>query len=303
MIFVPRHKELILPMRQIVRIRGHFKIETQEAGKPRRVRAEFHNLITNNGLDLLCTSGSFMTACCVGTGNATPLVTNTALQALVASTTATISSTNTIQSTSPYYGSLTMVYNFPAGSATGNLAEVGVGASATNLLSRALILNGSGSPTTITVLSSEALYVTYTLQQIVPTSDVTGSATISGTSYSYTLRASQATNVATWSPVQSPPLLSSSGAYNGTIGTVTGAPSGSGQSADSTSTAGYTTGTYTLSYTATWGLTSGNLSGGITALTMVLNGSRGCFQIGLGTAIPKDGSHVLVLNYSTVWSA
>lgn len=304
MIFVPNIKELVLPITHRVGVRGHFKIETQAEGQPRRLRAEFNNLITNLGLDLLCSTNTFLNACAVGSGNATPTNGDTALQTLVGATTSVFSETYASQSSSPYYGTTTITYSFAAGVATGNLAEVGVGASATSLMSRALILTSGGSPTTITVLSSEALYVTYQLEQVVPLTDVTGTAVISGTSYGYTLRAGLATGNS-WETHAEPPNALICRAYNGAIGSITGQPAGTSANADSISTAGYSTGTYTLNYTAGFSITAGNLSGGITAVDIVLGltfSSRGYFQIGLGTAIPKTGSNVLTLNMSTVWS-
>lgn len=285
-------------------MRGRFTIETQAPGQKRRLRASFPNLITNNGLDQICSNSNYSLTCAVGSGNATPVVTNTALQSLVGSTSTLFSSSRSVQSSPPYFGTLTNTYNFPAGTATGNLAEVGVGPNATSLISRALILDGGGSPTTITVLSSEALYVTYQLEQVVPTSDVTGTVSISGTSYGYTLRGASATG-GVWELTNEEPSLSQFTAYNGAIGAVTGTPTGSSSSADSVSTASYTTGSYTLDYTAGFSLTAGNLSGGISALYFSLGPSntRGAFQIGLGTAIPKTGSNVLTLNLSTTWSA
>jgi hypothetical protein len=302
MIIVPKIKELILPLSVATRVAGRYRIETQAPGQKRRLRAEFNNLITNNGLDQICNNASYSLYCAVGSGNATPSFTDTALQSLVGSTNSLFSSSRSVQPSSPYFGTLTNTYNFPAGTATGNLAEVGVGATATSLMSRALILNGGGSPTTITVLSSEALYVTYQLQQYVPPSDVTGSVTIAGTAYSYTLRAASATG-GVWALANEVPILSIVTAYNGSMGTITGVPSGPSAGADSVSTAGYATGSYTLNYTTGFSLTAGNLSGGISALYFSLgpSNSRGAFQVGLGTAIPKTGSNVLTLNLSTTW--
>ena len=53
---------------------------------------------------------------------------------------------------------------------------------------RALILDGGGSPTTLTILSDETLDVTYTIRVYPPTTDVTGSITLDGVSYGYTIR-------------------------------------------------------------------------------------------------------------------
>lgn len=307
MILLPKYREIEIPITlDRPRFKGHFKLEA--VGLDGRVRflAEFDNLVTTNGGNLLG-SGNPLNACLVGSGNATPVITDTALQTFVAGTTATNSQNFAAASSSPYFGTTTTQYAFPIGGATGNLSEVGVGASSSNanLFSRALILDGGGSPTTITVLSSEALFVTYALSQYVPLADVTGSITITGVSYAYTLRAASATSTQwAYRPADAGGLSNSSSVFNGTIGAITGSPSGTSGASSSTANNAYSAGSFTLSGTATWGLANGNLAGGITAALVQFGtnaSSRGIFQIGFGTAIPKDSSHILTLSFSTSW--
>lgn len=302
MILVPRFKEIIVPIRHCIGVRGRYRIETQAPGRPRRLRAEFTNLITNNGLDLLSSAGNWASTCAVGSGNTAPANTDTALVALVGSTTTINGATSTIQPSSPYYGAVTIVYNFAAGVATGNLAEVGVGSATNSLMSRALILDGGGSPTTITVLSSESLYVTFILQQYPPLTDVTGTISISGTSYGYTLRAANVTSNQWELGGNASPTINNAAAFSGSIGAITGGPSGTQAGADAVASGGtYTPGSYTQTYTATWNLGSANFSPGITAMQWNL-GSRGSFQVGFGTAIPKTGTQILVLDFSNTWA-
>ena len=316
MIYIPK-REIIVPVRRPIAAspgyRGRYRIEAVNQGDGRRrVLADwFPNLITNGGLDMIGNGQSYLTACAVGSGNTAPAVTDTALNTLVASTTSTIAggSSSGVQSTAPYYGYVVNQYNFPAGTATGNLSEVGVGTSATALFSRALILDGTGSPTTITVLSTESLYVTYEVEQVVPTTDVTGTVTIAGVVYNYTIRAANATQVF-WSGSLNgdAPGVSACVVSNGTIGAITGTISGTTAGATSIAVSAYTNGSYSLESTITFGLTDGNVAGGITAMSCQFgrafgNGERGFFQYGFSPAIPKDGSHTLTLSVNQTWSA
>lgn len=119
----------------------------------------FNNLVLDSGLNRMSV-GTWIDRCCVGTSNNTPLATQTSLGGFVASTTtkkSTTGSRNT--STTPYYWSSTVTWSFATGVATGNLSEVGLGWADTNLWNRALILDSSGNPTTITVLADEYLDV------------------------------------------------------------------------------------------------------------------------------------------------
>lgn len=310
MILIPKYRDLIIPVETKTRLQGRYKIEAVGQDGRRRMLADwFPNLITDLGADMLGAAfGNPLTYCAVGSGNATPLPTDTALQAVVGSTTATISSSRTAQASPPYFGTLTKIYNFPAGTATGNLSEVGVGdtAGGISLFSRALILDGSLNPTTITVLSTEALYVTYQLNQYVPTADVTGTVNIGGIDYGYTFRASNATSAGNWAFFQGgdPPGISAAGIYNGVIGAITaGGPSGTSAGADSNINDAYSTGSHTLTGTSTWNIATGNF-GGVTAAAVNFGTSaisRGSYQVGFDATIPKDSSHVLTLSFRNSW--
>ena len=309
MILIPKHKDLDLELKVPTRYVGHFKLEA--VGLDGRVRplAEFDNLITTLGADMLggVNSGSIFQTVAVGSGNTAPALTDTALQTLVASTSTGGPASPVLSNSgsSPYYGITTVQLQFAIGAAAGNLSEVGIGFSATQLFSRALILDGLGSPTTITVLSTEALYVTYTLRQYVPLTDVTGNVTLNAIVYAYTLRAMNAAATCAWAIFNGGdnPTLNSATAYSGAIGAITGSPAGTASNASSTSTSAYTTGSFVRAATATWGLTSGNV-GGIGAVSTIWGSSqsRGDYQIGFSPVIPKDSSHILTLNFQMSWA-
>lgn len=293
-------------------VRGRYKLEAVNAGDGRRrFLAEFPNLITNVGLDRIAvaSSGNYLQNCYVGSGNTAPTFADTALVALVASTATLQATTTTAQASSPYFGTRANTYRFAQGAAAGNLAEIGIGNTSTNLFSRALILDGGGSPTTITVLSSEFLDCTYTFECIVPLSDVTGSVTIAGVAYAYTLRAMQSTLAAVWAVASagSPAAFQTNlSVYSGAIGAITSSPGGTAASADSNVTASYTPGSLILSNTATWGLNSANFgAGGITAASFssssTVNGI-GAYQWSFTPFIPKDATKILTLTQTLSWA-
>ena len=119
----------------------------------------FHNLVLDTGLNRMSV-GTWIDRCCVGTGNSTPVVTQTALDSFLASTTTQQSSSAGIQTTTtPYYRWAKVTWRFGQGVAAGNVSEVGLGWGNANLWNRALIKDANGNPTTITVLSDEYLDV------------------------------------------------------------------------------------------------------------------------------------------------
>lgn len=167
-------------------------------GTERDLTGWFHNLITDTGMEnfgnALSASGvHWGRGCRVGTGSAAPQFTDTNLQSIVATTVSKISNAVTRNlAATPAYIERTIVYRFAAGAAAGNLAEVGLVGStsdgsstggalhnATPVSTRALILDGSGNPTTVTVLSDEILDVTCRQRLYIP-GDVTGTITPDG---------------------------------------------------------------------------------------------------------------------------
>lgn len=323
LLWLPKIKELLLPIQPSIAMAGFFKLEAVKPdGRIRPLTGWFPNIITNQGFDDLGARGGPWNGVAVGSGNSTPVVTQTALDAIIASTSNFFSNSNTIQGTSPYYGATIQTWQFPVGAAAGNLSEVGVyNVSPTALFSRALILDGGGSPTTITVLSNEALNVTYSLRGYAPLTDVTGSITMDQ-AYTYTIRASNAASNGAWSTdsghysaLMLPDIFGNSGsgvtAFNGALGSITGQPAGTSAGGSQCNNAAYTTGSYQRSAVPGFDINHGNLSGGITAIQLQYGNSngggfyvtgRGAFQIGFSPAIPKDNTKVLTLNVTLAWT-
>jgi hypothetical protein len=292
------------------RVAGFFKIEAfrqdadgHEIAGSRRVAADwFPNLITDAGLEAMgTTSTAALTAYCrVGSGTAAPAVTDSALAAHIAASNTTQASAGTAQASPPYYGSLTLTKRFAAGVAAGNLSEVGMasGAITGTLFSRALILDGLGAPTTITVLADEVLDVTYELRNYPPLEDSAWSATIGGVEYSGVVRASSVTN-GTWVGSSYPAGIWASGAanviaYNGAIGAITATPAGSSSGRTGTNAA-YAAASRVRNFSATWGLNDGNLAGGITAFRFET--AHGYYQASVSPAIPKDATKTLTMTF------
>lgn len=126
------------------------------------------NMVLDSGVAALFNTPSIITIRpVVGSGNSPVEASQTRLASFVAGSTSQATSVSTVRNISspPYYVMHSLTWRFAAGAAAGNLAEVGVtvsGATSTSdLFSRALIVDGSGNPTTITVLSDEYLDVTY----------------------------------------------------------------------------------------------------------------------------------------------
>jgi len=172
-------------------LHGRYKIEAFQPGQPPRLLADwFSNLITDYGLDAIATIESgIANNCFVGSGNTPPAVTDINLAGGIASTQNKISETSGKNLTEGYSWQR-RVWEFAAGTATGNLSEVGVGRTSNTLFSRALIKDAQGNPTSIAVLPQEVLQVTWELRLYWPQPPVTGTVNIPGSgTHDFTLQA------------------------------------------------------------------------------------------------------------------
>lgn len=307
-IWVPKFKiiEPKSPFTSTTTFEGYYRLQAvRPDGRVRHDTGWFHNIITDGGLNSIGTSNDYLSQCRVGTGNAAPSALDTALQTQVATTTTVQSVSTGAQASAPYYGWLIRTWRFAAGVAAGNIAEVGVGINAGALFSRALVLDGGGSPTTITVLSDEFLDVTYQLRIKPPLSDVVSTVNISGVTYNTTTRAMAVTNPSFWAnPGQGGGGGTNSwSTYNGTIGAITSSPSGGGNFVFLTNLS-YVNNSLQRDFTAQWGLDLSN--DGITALAGGLgtgtNGGMGGMQIGVSPGIPKDNTKILDLTFRHTWA-
>lgn len=290
---------------------GFYRLEVRKADTNRLVHDTgwFPNLILDAGLNRFGT-GEIGTYCQVGTSNTAPAVGQTSLVAQIANSGSYIQTGPFYSGAPDYYGALRRKWRFLAGTATGNLSEVGVGWATTgNLWSRALIVDGGGAPTTITILADEVLDVTYELRTYVDVTDHSDQIMIGPVLHDYILRAA---NVNSWiatgdyrnifagfqasggSPGQG------SVVYAGPLGAITGLPAGASSNTNVVSFAAYSNNSLKRAATYTWGLTDGNIVGGIGAASVY--NSIGEYQLSFNPPIAKTSSKVLTLTFEYTWS-
>lgn len=295
----------MITMQHETQCAGWFKIEAIRPDGTRRVLADwFPNLILNGGLDRMGENADYLNWCQVGSGSTAPIAAQTALVNRIAGTNTQQANVSGAQASAPYYGWIRRTYRFAQGVAAGNLSEVGVGwAASGSLFSRALILDGGGSPTTITVLSDEVLDVTYELRKYPGSVDLTGSVVLDGVTYSWVSRVADVTTASRWAgtPAQ---VLSQAYVFNGPISGVTGSPSGTSLQVGIGASA-YSPGSYTRRHVVSAGLGAGNLSGGVRSLHVYgvgLASGSASYQIQFDPAIPKDNTKVLSLTIQHTWA-
>jgi len=285
---------------------GRYKIDvSSKNGETLKTSGWFNNLITNNGKDRYgyYARNSLMSTCQVGTSNQTPAATDVSLITLLASTTSrTIVSQTT--STSPYSTSVVYQYTFPIGSVSGNIAEVGVGwGVSSSLFSRALIVDGGGNPTTLTVLSDEQLTVTYELVLLLPTVDATGQMVLDGITYTWTARAASASSWsvgAAFTEGEQTGVYYNQVAHDVAITGITTAPAGNTSAADSITSPTYVNGNYYVDHVVGFSPSAGNLAAGIASI--VFRVGICYFQIGFSPVIPKTNTKTLTLTIRHSWS-
>lgn len=292
---------------------GRYKLAAvnAETGEVREETPWFDNLITDAGLERIGDNG-VGTYCMVGSGSAGPAVTDTTLATWVAATSTVQTASDVVATVAPWYVAYRKVYRFAVGVAAGNLTEVGIGWTTTAVFSRTLIKDGGGNPTSLTVLPSEFLDVTYEFRLYCPEADIPLSVSLAGTTHTGFIRAGYATNSSDWGA--SYILNNGMGSitndsvfkgYSGaTLGAQTAAPTGA-QSSSNTGTGNFTLAAYVpgskkRTITCTVGLTELNLAGGINAL-MFRPLRAGTFQMSFSPPIPKTASQALSLTFELSW--
>lgn len=166
---------------------GQFRMVVSEDAAGERVKHDtgfFDNLITDVGMNRVgeaaaefnTSIANFRTLCgrfVVGSGYATPAFTDTALVAPVAFASADPGLDSESSSYERGWYEITVRHQFGRGQAAGNLSEIGIQHTDASgpLWSRALILDGAGNPTTITVLPDDFLTCYYTLRIMIPQED------------------------------------------------------------------------------------------------------------------------------------
>lgn len=294
---------------------------------------EFPNLIVNSGLDFMCTtngpwgtsSGGGFYRCSVGTSNTAPAAGQTLLLGAVGSTiTKTDLGATYVPGSAPYV-QRAVQYDFSVGAIVANIAEIGIGPgtyNVTDLMSRALVLDGGGSPTVVSVLVTESLRVTYYLRNYIITTDTAGVVTIGGINYNYVVRAAawntlNVTNIpfpGGWNSVTggtdaaglfitiNPSQVGATGSgaiaafSTQTLNTIDLYPANTGGAVGCGTWApvAYVAGTYYRDSVVTIGLTEANtLTGGIGAI--VYGGFFGVYQMNFTPKLPKTALNAFAL--------
>jgi len=172
------------PTKMGARVEG--RIHYQLIGRDGKVKqeGEMHNLVLDQGLDYVASFGLSIPVfayCAVGTGSTAPAVTDTGLVAEISRVNTTYQGDSRNMVSNGVYD-VTRYFEFTYGAANGNLTEFGMSpnsAAGTNLFSRALFVDGGGTPTPITKTSAEKLRIAYTLTvTLTPTVMTAGSFTI-----------------------------------------------------------------------------------------------------------------------------
>ncbi|BDU17515.1 hypothetical protein [Lysobacter auxotrophicus] len=334
--FLIPNKNLIVPKRdaaigfqhdveQIIKMVCH-KVDAHGQIVHSRVAAQFPNLITTGGLDRIGNNNGAAAYCQVGTGTAAPSFGDNSLANRIAGSNTEISggTTQQIVAGPPRYSSNVSGRRFAAGVATGTLAEVGFGwATNGSLWNRALIRDGAGNPTTITVLSDEILDVYLETRIYIPTGDSAPFVlNLAGVDYTFVRRPMRNGQVNSpgglslgWGLTNAPGSMTQCG-LNGDTGGGTGFqigsaawdgalaaenaanPTGNRSGANATMSA-YVGGTNQRAGSLTWPVSQGNLAGGIDVVSVITNWSS--WQFSVSPPIPKTSSQTLVLNVLQTW--
>jgi len=268
----------------------------------------FHNLVLDAGLNRMSV-GSWADRCCVGSGNSTPSVTQVALQSFIASTTTYNISDSGLVTTSPCYLWARRTWRFAVGVATGNISEVGLGWSNTNLWNRALVKDINGNPTTITVLSDEYLDVVSEIR-VYPAESISGSfnlldktgALISAHTYTgkpYLSAASWITSEVKMNDSSSP---SPNYVFSGDIGaTVTSQPSGSYQRPMTSNIVSSHPTARSAKSVITFSPSEANFAHKSFLIANTLLGSYNGFQIQINPTITKNANQTLKYPFTLNW--
>jgi hypothetical protein len=289
-------------------VSGLFKLEVQDAsGNLRTVANWTPNLITDAGLDRFGTVGPFgpSNRCLVGSGNSTPSVSDTSLQTQVGFSTTAQNATSGAPTSTDDFGFYRITYVFNPGTATGNLTEIGIGWSSpsTGLFTRALIRDINGNPTTITILSTETLFVTYEFRYYQMLNDAVGSITIAGVTYNYTARSC---SVGYRALDRGPEPVGSSitGGANYYNGRILGPKNGTGTGgtylgfASSNTFLPYVTNSYYTDYQT--GLSTSAVTQPFDFI--VFETTRGGFQVKFDQLVPKSNSNEFLITFRLGWS-
>lgn len=254
---------------------------------------EFQNLITDVGLNAFARGDSVTSYCLLSSENTVPNKSDSTIVSIGVAYQASSSKFIRQVTDEPYYLSMSKVYRFNAGVATGNINKVAISSKNTgsDIFSVSLIKDVGGQTTTITKLADEILDITYELRLYVNTQDYTGKVNISGQEHNVIVRPA---NLQYWSSLFG--IARYGFAYNGEIGTVKEQPKGNSSNFGDFVQQQYVEHSLTKSYIATANTDNGNLSNGIKSILIRDNYSDTCyFQVQFDPPIMKTNKQTLTL--------
>lgn len=280
-----------------VSVSGRYQITVRRVGVVLVQTPWFDNLVTDVGLDRIGI-GEYLTWCLLGTGSSPPAYSDTALGSLLIAG-------NNLTSQSTTAGWHQRIWEFPAGTATGTITEVGIGwddgsSSDAALFSRALL------PTPLEVLSTDAVTVAYELTLHSPAYDEIYQITpTGGVPTTCTARAAYVGDAVAWG-IAGEAIAFTPGddqaplAYSGTLGAETTHPAGDSSPHSTVVDSPYVTGSHYLEQEGRWNLDRGNFAEGIGAVLCRTNG-YGAYQIGFDPPLAKICYDTLKLTFRVSW--
>lgn len=310
------------------KISGEFNLVVTKPDGSTYETGWFSNIITNAGFDRMMAASNTMTVgyATVGTGTSAPTATQNALDNKIGGTSATWSNITSSTSGNPsYIATHTFTFVFTQGAVVGNITEVGIGWASTgpgSLWSRALTLDNSGSPITLTLTSIDQLTIYYRVSIAPTVTDTTGTVVISGTPVNYTIRLGNAasfTGVGSWAVNNNSsgpfagsylfPAYPNINTYGGTVALpALTAPNMTATTVlneqPARTSPAYVNGTYYTDTTWSWGASLANHTGGsLSGITMSWGiNSYISYHILFGTPILKTNSKTLTLTTRLAWS-
>lgn len=325
--YIARHKNLILPVSSpSTGLENWITVKRLKASTREVVQSiTFRNTIVNDGLNAIASekiearsfSAGLTQYCQVGTGTTAPTTTDSTLESFLAETLE--DGPNNFQtgfndSVSPPYHWFQRSVEFPQGTATGNLTEVGFfdddEASGPIMFCRQLFKDQQGDPTTITVLSDEILQVLIEVRKFASDlTDQTGQITISGSTYDLILRPHDYTsNANTWGSFNSRDFVGTLTPNRFGLATDSDlVPKENQQSTGSTPNSltqrSYTTGDFYRDTEIVFDPQTANFAGGIRTVTFGSGDEvdDAPWQIQFDPAIPKTDTERLVLEFRLIW--
>lgn len=302
------------------KLSGRFtKIEIKHKDGTSTIHEPFDNLITDAGLDYL-NNNTVATAsahCAVSSNTDTPAITDTSVLNQVGPTSSGIVPTDYTNSGGVpfWFYQMERTYSFPLGSVSGNISKIYIintaSFSGTKIVfSSALIKDGAGNPTTISVTSEDQLFITWRVRSIVNILSETGTIPISFdgvmTNVNYELKnANLGDNSTIYNPGSNIATAYSYAYFLETdvLGSITSRPAGTSVNVNAPSTE-YINGTFYRDYVANLNTSQGNYPTGIGS--MCFGGTSGtisrlAFQVSFNPKLPKTADKTLSLPFRISW--